>query len=267
VRDGTLPALVVALVALLAFALAAGTVGDPATTGTAEERGVERDAEPRTDFPRVEGGGGLGGIRGLLGGYVPAVPRWALVAAVGGAALLLVVLWRTAGGDAPEAASTERQERGTPVEGAPAGGGPAPDWADVPAENGVFRAWRRLAEHVDARRPGHRTPADYAELARESGVEGGAVDELTALFRRVRYGPAGPTPERERRAREALSRAGLDGDGEDPAEEADTGSGGGASEGEANDGGAELVVYVPSGRSPDVQSVSRGRPSSKISNR
>lgn len=227
-RQDALPTLVVALVALLAFAVAAGTVGDPATTGTATEKGVERDAEPRTDFPRVDGGGGSGGIRGILGGAVPALPRWAVVALVGLGALVLVALWRTAGGQPPEAAPTASEETETAVQGVAAGAGRSPDWAQAPADNAVYAAWRRLADHVHPRRPGHRTPADYAALAREAGVDDDAVDELTGLFRRVRYGPDGPTPERERRAREALARAGLDeaegaerdGDGGDDDEQA-----------------------------------------------
>jgi hypothetical protein len=209
VRQNALPTLVVALLALLAFAVAAGTVGDPATTGTAEERGVERDADPRTEFPRVEGGGGTGGIRGLVGQFVPDLPGWAVMTLVGVGALVLVVLWRTAGGDAPEAAPTAPDETEAPVQGVTAGATRAPDWAQAPADNDVYSAWRRLADHVHPRRHDHRTPADYAALAREAGVDDDAVGELTRLFRRVRYGPAGPTPERERRAREALERAGL----------------------------------------------------------
>jgi hypothetical protein len=215
VRQDALPTLVVALVALLAFAVAAGTVGDPGTTGTATEKGVERDADPRTDFPRVEGGGGTGGIRGIVGAFVPGLPRWAVVALVGLGALVLVVLWRTAGGQAPEAAPTPSEETETAVKGVAAGAGQSPDWAQAPADNAVYAAWRRLADHVQPQRPDHRTPADYAALAREEGVDDDAVDELTRLFRRVRYGPEGPTPERERRAREALARAGLDGESDD----------------------------------------------------
>jgi hypothetical protein len=51
-----------------------------------------------------------------------------------------------------------------------------------------------------------RTPAAVAEEAVERGLPEDAVAELTDLFREVRYGEAEPTEERERRAKEALSR-------------------------------------------------------------
>lgn len=78
--------------------------------------------------------------------------------------------------------------------------------ADAPVENEVYRAWREMARSLDVERPASSTPAEFARTAIEAGLDPGTVDELTDLFREVRYGDAAPTTDRERRAVAALRR-------------------------------------------------------------
>jgi hypothetical protein len=71
-------------------------------------------------------------------------------------------------------------------------------------ENEVFRAWKRMTQHVDVPDPKTSTPADFAREARTTGLAMEDVTTLTDLFRAIRYGGEAPTEERERRAIEAL---------------------------------------------------------------
>lgn len=77
---------------------------------------------------------------------------------------------------------------------------------DVSLENAVYRAWAGMASALDVDHPETSTPAEFAEAARDAGLDPGDVDELTALFEEVRYGTAAPTPDRERQAVASLRR-------------------------------------------------------------
>jgi hypothetical protein len=76
--------------------------------------------------------------------------------------------------------------------------------ADADVGNEVYRAWREMTIHLDVSRPRSSTPAEFAAAAVDAGMDRADVTELTEVFEEVRYGGADPTPERERRAREAL---------------------------------------------------------------
>lgn len=79
-------------------------------------------------------------------------------------------------------------------------------FADVDASNDVYRAWRAMAKSVEGR-PGRTvTPAEVARRAVDSGYDERSVQELTRLFRAVRYSGETPTADREERARDALER-------------------------------------------------------------
>jgi len=77
---------------------------------------------------------------------------------------------------------------------------------DPPVENEVYRAWREMTHHLDVAFPETSTPAEFADAAVEEGMDRADVEELTALFRDVRYGGAEATPDREQRAVAVLRR-------------------------------------------------------------
>lgn len=74
------------------------------------------------------------------------------------------------------------------------------------SENAVYRAWGEMTAELPVGSPESSTPAEFATAAVEAGMSRENVDELTALFREVRYGDAEPTETRERRAIQALRR-------------------------------------------------------------
>jgi hypothetical protein len=71
-------------------------------------------------------------------------------------------------------------------------------------ENEVYLAWREMTGHLDVPRPETSTPAEFATAAEAVGMNDAHVEELTELFREVRYGGAAPTEDREQRALAAL---------------------------------------------------------------
>lgn len=73
-------------------------------------------------------------------------------------------------------------------------------------DNGVYRAWAKMAGALDVDSPETSTPGEFADAALEAGLDADDVDELTALFEAVRYGTTRATPAQEQRAREALGR-------------------------------------------------------------
>lgn len=104
--------------------------------------------------------------------------------------------------------------------------------AEAELENEVYRAWAEMAEPLPVDHPETSTPAEFAQAARDTGLQREDVDELTDLFEQVRYSTAAPTEEREKRAVEALRRierhyseSSLD---KDDAQSAVHGGGGGA---------------------------------------
>ena len=85
-------------------------------------------------------------------------------------------------------------------------------------ENGVYRAWAAMTDHLAVDRPESSTPAEFATAATAAGMDPADVARLTDLFEEVRYGGQAPTAERERAAVETLRRiestyAGADAEG------------------------------------------------------
>ncbi|MFQ3294836.1 MAG: hypothetical protein ACI9EZ_001088 [Halobacteriales archaeon] len=107
--------------------------------------------------------------------------------------------------DAPEAADAAAPDE--PLSGVAKVAGQAADRIEGSVgdvDNEVFRAWKRMTEYVDVPEPKSSTPANFAQAARETGMNEEDVTLLTDLFRAIRYGGEVPTEERERRAIEAL---------------------------------------------------------------
>lgn len=71
-------------------------------------------------------------------------------------------------------------------------------------EDVVAWAWKQLTAFVDAEST--MTPAEVADAAVERGLPADAVDRLTALFRRVRYGGLEQTRQMKREARQQVER-------------------------------------------------------------
>ncbi|WP_435126985.1 DUF4129 domain-containing protein [Halobaculum sp. D14] len=127
-----------------------------------------------------------------------------LVAIVGSVALLFL---STTDSDDPDVADEEpglpEPERAAAV-GAAAGAAADRLEADADLENEVYRAWRELTAHLDVDGPDSSTPGEFAAAAVDAGMNPDDVSAITDLFEQVRYGDAEPTPERERRAVDAL---------------------------------------------------------------
>lgn len=77
--------------------------------------------------------------------------------------------------------------------------------ANVPADNAVYRAWYEMTELLDVESPETTVPEDFAGAAIGIGLDRDHVEELTDLFRDVRYGGERPD-RREDRAVEVLRR-------------------------------------------------------------
>ncbi len=75
---------------------------------------------------------------------------------------------------------------------------------DADVENEVFRAWGEMTALLDVPNRRAATPAEFAHSAVDAGMDRDDVDDLTTLFEEVRYGGFEATPERERRAVDAL---------------------------------------------------------------
>jgi len=157
------------------------------------------------------GGGDLGGNAGgqaadqLLS---PAVLVGLLVVV---AVLFAVLAYRASGDDEatddplPEAEPADPDNRSALAAVGAAAGEAADrieDAADV--DNEVYRAWRDMTDHVDVPDPETSTPREFATAARDAGMDADHVDDLTDVFREVRYGGAEATPDREQRAVDAL---------------------------------------------------------------
>jgi len=82
-----------------------------------------------------------------------------------------------------------------------------PKVEQVPPTNDVYRAWNRMVELVEPVDDA-RTPREIAARARDAGLPDRPVEELTSLFRAVRYGQRQPTDRREGRATDAVHRLG-----------------------------------------------------------
>ncbi|MFB6146601.1 MAG: DUF4129 domain-containing protein [Halobacteriaceae archaeon] len=71
-------------------------------------------------------------------------------------------------------------------------------------DNEVFKAWKEMTEYLHTDHPEASTPTEFEDAAKEVGMESDHVEDLTDLFREVRYGGREATEEREERAIEAL---------------------------------------------------------------
>lgn len=170
------------------------------------------------------GGGGLGGSSveagmGMAGDSPTTTTRTLpAVALLAGAGLLIVGALLFDGGDdsdGPAAATLGTQsseaERDWPV------GTFAADGAvdDPGAANEVYRTWTAFRDRVGPRGAAE-SPEELQRRALAAGYDERAVGELTSLFNAVRYGDAGATPERERRARELDAALSGEGASDDP---------------------------------------------------
>jgi len=163
------------------------------------------------------GGGILGGGLGIQGdgatsvsdATLPAASVELLVLVVLGIALVGVVL----------RLSEDPTDRGTIEDTQEESGGSGPGSigraagdaadridADAAVDNEIYRAWVEMTDLLEVAHPEASTPEDFADAAVEAGMRREDVEELTDLFRTVRYGPEGATPGREQRAVEALRR-------------------------------------------------------------
>ncbi|MFB6266291.1 MAG: DUF4129 domain-containing protein, partial [Halodesulfurarchaeum sp.] len=170
---------------------------------------IQRES-PAVSLPRynisvlLEGGGGGGGSGG---GTVPSTnPTFLLVLGLL-ALVVLVVLLRSTGDDVlaepPEEAAPDTPATLAEV-GAAAGRAAERIEGRATVENEVYRAWVEMTGHLDVSHPENLTPGEFAEAARDAGMDPDLVDDLTDLFREVRYGGAEPTGDREEHALEIL---------------------------------------------------------------
>ncbi|MFC7200600.1 DUF4129 domain-containing protein [Halospeciosus flavus] len=151
------------------------------------------------------GGGGLGEGTATAATVPTVLLFLAAVAIVGlGVVLVRASADDTAEGEEPEPDVEPESEADLGAVGSAAGDAADRIEASAGVENEVFRAWREMTDHLDVRNPRSTTPAEFADAAREAGMDEAHVAELTDLFREVRYGDADPSPEREERALDAL---------------------------------------------------------------
>lgn len=174
-------------------------------------RPPQETTEAETPLPEYnisflfEGGGGGGGPGTQA---VPtASPTFLLLMGVIAVAVLFVFLRATGDDDLiPEEAMPEEPEAESSLAAVGEAAGRAADRLEGRAtvENEVYRAWQEMTDLLAFDRPETATPGEFAERARAEGMDPEHVEELTDLFRGVRYGGKEPTPDRETRAIETL---------------------------------------------------------------
>lgn len=163
------------------------------------------DASGGTGAPSAGGGDASG-----TGGTVLTLALLGTFLALVGAGA--VVVGRMLRSPAEEA---QAEAESAPADVARAAGRAADHLEDRRLENPVYRAWAEMIESVGVADPETTTPAAFARAAVRAGLDPADVDELTDLFREVRYGDADLTEDRIERATAALRRieAAQDGDG------------------------------------------------------
>src|SRR5699024_10898172 len=77
---------------------------------------------------------------------------------------------------------------------------------ETTVENEVYRAWHEMTTQLEMENPDSSTPGEFARAATDAGMSRRDVDELTDLFRTVRYGDGTITTDLETRAVAALRR-------------------------------------------------------------
>lgn len=211
----TLQVALVAGAAVLAFGVGAATFADALgpggelTGGGSDLTTDGRSGAGPADDPAPSSGSCDGCFAGGLGlttaGLVPAPPRSVVLALAAVGAVAVVLLWRRAGRGSDASVATP-DASGSGVNSAADGTGTAAVAVDdPPATNPVYRAWLDAVGRIDDGDP-QTTAGEYAALAVESGLDDGAVETITALFDRVRYGRATVTDERAERAESAADR-------------------------------------------------------------
>jgi len=204
-RDGIAPAVVVVFVmstVLFPAWLLVTACGSFPTPEDATGGGIIPEV-PSGPSPGGEAGGGAGSE--LL--FSPPVVLLGLLAV---AVLLGLVAFRATGDDEPPERdpvpepTPEPDEAALDAVGSVAGEAADRIAADADVENEVYRAWREMTAHLDVANPEASTPAEFAAAASDAGMDREHVDDLTDLFRSVRYGDAEVTSEREQRAVDAL---------------------------------------------------------------
>jgi len=174
---------------------------------------MPRDAALLPEISNSSSAGDLGGAAGGEAATQLLSPTVLLGGLVVVAALFALLAYRASGDDdedagadpveVAEAAEPPDQEALSAV-GAAAGEAADRIEGEADLENEVYRAWRDMTDHVDVPDPETSTPREFAAAARDAGMDGVHVDDLTDLFREVRYGGADPNEDREQRAVDAL---------------------------------------------------------------
>ena len=165
-------------------------------------------------LPEMSNNSSSGTFGGTVGGQnanqllSPTVLFAALVVV---AVLFALLAYRASGDDEAQAEPVDAIEADEPDDrdalsavGAVAGEAADRIQNEADVENEVYRAWRDMTDHIDLPDPETSTPREFATAARDAGMDGVHVDDLTDLFREVRYGGADPTTDREERAVDAL---------------------------------------------------------------
>jgi len=146
-------------------------------------------------------------------------PTSLLALAVAVAVLAVAAVIKAGNGDGDEA--DERDERDDGDDEASladigrAAGRAADRMRDADPENAVYGAWLDMTRLLDIDRPETATPREFAREAVAAGMDERDVEELTDVFRSIRYGSADTTADREERARDAfrgIESAYADGD-------------------------------------------------------
>ncbi len=154
------------------------------------------------------GGGGSLGDGGAAQAVSPPTLVFGLLLAT--ALVVAVFLLVTGTGDSPEAddeVAPIDEDEGPNVAAVGRAAGAAAqriEDGDADVENEVFRAWGEMTALLDVPNRRAATPAEFADSAVDAGMDRDDVGDLTTLFEEVRYGGFEATPERERRAVDAL---------------------------------------------------------------
>lgn len=206
-RDGLLYATAVVLPVTLFLAPLYFVLTDCGT-------GTESPSQDPALLPEMANGSSSGDLGGEVGGQAanqllsPTVLFAVLVVV---AVLFALLAYRASGDDEAEAEPVDVAETPEPADrdalsavGAAAGEAADRIENEADVENEVYRAWRDMTDHVDVPDPQTSTPREFATAARDAGMDAVHVDDLTDLFREVRYGGADPTADREQRAVDAL---------------------------------------------------------------